>query len=456
MRSKENVLSLYFCWLVLLGYIALTIACGKWSRHTVIKNDAAGYYVYLSSIFVYNDLMQCKFYPHLDSMYNPGDGVVYYAVQQNHETGNFYFKYNYGVALFEAPLFLLIHGFVNLSKLYPSDGYSAPYQLSVALSAVLFSFFALLLLRSFLLSYFSDKVVLITLFIIACGTNFFAQVITQPGLSHTYLFFLYCAILYSTQKLYKTVELKYGLFLGVSLGWCLVTRSIDVFVCAIPLFWIYSQVNNLQDAAMLFKRHYKQMSLVALAIGGFIFIQMLYWKITTNHWYFYTYRKEHFDFNNWQIVNGLFSFRKGWFVYTPLALLGFIGIYFVWKKKELRFYILPITLYFLLTLYFVFCWWQWYYGGSFGCRVLVQSLALLALPMAALVEFVISSGWRTRIVSAIVVLFFVGLNIFQTAQYAKGVIHWQKMNRDYYWKVFGKWSVSDDDKKLLLQTEELH
>lgn len=176
------------------------------------------------------------------------------------------------------------------------------------------------------------------------------------------------------------------------MGWCLVTRSIDVFVCAIPLFWIFPKLDSLQGAVLLFKRHYKQMALATLVIGGFVFVQMLYWKTTTNHWYFYTYRKEHFDFSNWQIVNGLFSFRKGWFVYTPLALLGFIGTYFVLEKKEFRFYLLPITLYFLSTLYFVFCWWQWYYGGSFGCRVLVQSLALLALPMAAVVEFILSSG----------------------------------------------------------------
>lgn len=182
---------------------------------------------------------------------------------------------------------------------------------------------------------------------------------------------------------------------------------------------------------------------------------MLYCKITTNHWYFYTYRREHFEFGNWQIMNALFSFRKGWFVYTPLALLGFIGCFFVWRTKELRFYLLPLVLYFLTTLYVVFCWWQWYYGGSFGCRVLVQSLSLFALPIAAVVEAILSSKKVFRNLFTVVIIFFVLLNIFQTAQYAKGIIHWQKMNREYYWKVFGKWNVSEEDKNLLLQTEEL-
>lgn len=452
---KKNRLSLYFCWLVLLGYFTLTVVGGKWNRHTVIKSDTAGYYAYLSSIFVYHDLLHCQFYPHIDSIYDVGNGVVYYSVQQSHETENFYFKYNYGVALFEAPLFFISHFFTLTTKLFPVDGYSTPYQLSVALSAVLFSFLALLLLRNFLLNYFRDVIVTITLFILACGTNIFAQVITQPGLSHIYLFFLYSAILFTTQKFYETTQWKYLIALSIALGWCVVTRGTDVFILFIPLCWKLTELRNWRSVFSAIQKNGKQILLTVFIISVFVFVQMLYWKITTNHWYFYTYRREHFEFGNWQIMNALFSFRKGWFVYTPLALLGFVGCCFLWRKAELRFYLLPLALYFSITLYVVFCWWQWYYGGSFGCRVLVQSLALLALPIAAVVEAILSSKKVFQNVFTVVILVFVLLNIFQTAQYAKGIIHWQKMNREYYWKVFGKWNVSEEDKKLLLQTEEL-
>lgn len=106
-------------------------------------------------------------------------------------------------------------------------------------------------------------------------------------------------------------------------------------------------------------------------------------------------------------------------------------------------------------LYVVFCWWQWYYGGSFGCRVMIESLAILALPTASLVQFLFKQMKMIKIFSFALLALLISLNVFQTAQYAKGIIHWQKMNKEYYWKVFGKWNVSVKDKELLIQTEEL-
>ena len=38
------------------------------------------------------------------------------------------------------------------------------------------------------------------------------------------------------------------------------------------------------------------------------------------------------------------------------------------------------------ALYGIFCWYQWWYGGGFGSRPLVDTLPLLALPIAVLAE----------------------------------------------------------------------
>ncbi|HLP21724.1 MAG TPA: hypothetical protein VK174_15530 [Chitinophagales bacterium] len=436
--------------------LAITIAGGKWKKHTVLKSDAAGYYVYLPSVFIYNDLLGCRFYPYVDSVYNPGDGVVYYAIQQSPETRNMYFKYNYGVAAFEMPFFLLTHVFVKFTGCYPADGYSAPYQLAVALNAVLFAFLGLLVLRKFLLFWFNEVSVALTLLVIAFGTNYLAQVITQPGLSHVYMFFLHAVVLYSTQQLYATGRPGYLLMLAAALAMVLVTRSSGIFIIIFPLLWKAGGNGVLYLANFLWIR-YKPLVATAISIGiAICMVQLLYWKLTTGHWYFYTYRREYFDFANPEILKGLFSYRKGWFLYTPLALLGFAGLFFVKRRSELRIYLLPFALYFMVTFYVVFSWWQWYYGGSFGSRVMVESLAVLALPIAAFSEFVVKASGLVRFASGLLISFFVLLNVFQTGQYAKGIIHWQKMNKDYYWRVFGKMEVTDADKELLKTTEELN
>ncbi len=86
---------------------------------------------------------------------------------------------------------------------------------------------------------------------------------------------------------------------------------------------------------------------------------------------------------------------------------------------------------------------------------MVESYALLALPIGALFEDIFAAKKSIKAVTLFLTGLLILLNLYQTAQYAKGVIHWQKMNREYYWRIFGKWNVSNEDKRLLLKTEEI-
>lgn len=453
--AKLNRWSLLVCYCFLFFVFAITVAGRKWQKHTVLKSDAAGYYAYLPAIFIYNDLFSFEHYPQIDSLYNPGDGVVYYAVQRYPATGKFYLKYNWGVSAFELPPFLLAHTFALLSGIYPADGYSAPYQFMIAISAVLYSFLALLLIRRLLLYWFADGVVAVVLLIIAFGTNYLAQVITQPGLSHVYMFFLYSLILYSAQQ-FTIARGSCALFCLIT-GMAMVplTRASGIFVVVLPLFWKVGDKYFLKELASHIKS--KPFLSGVICITGLMLIscQLIYWHQATGHWLFYTYRREYFDFANSHIIDGLFSYRKGWFVYTPLALLGFAGMVALWYNKQMRFYLLPVLLYFCVTIYIVFSWWQWYYGGSFGCRVMVESLAILAIPIAALLSWVNNKKTWQKVAFGAVISLGILLNLFQTYQYGKGIIHWQKMSKEYYWRVFGKLSVTDADRDLLNNTEEL-
>ena len=55
--------------------------------------------------------------------------------------------------------------------------------------------------------------------------------------------------------------------------------------------------------------------------------QMVYWKLHTGNLLFYTYGEEKFFWNDPKVLEGLFSFRKGWLVYSPLMLLSLTGIF---------------------------------------------------------------------------------------------------------------------------------
>ena len=162
--------------------------------------------------------------------------------------------------------------------------------------------------------------------------------------------------------------------------------------------------------------------------------QLVYWKYSTGSWVYYSYGEEGFYFNHPHIIDGLFSYRKGWFIYTPLMLFFVIGFFFM--RKRIPELLLPLSIFLLLNIYVVFSWWCWWYGGSFGARPMIDSYGLLALPFATLLEKVISRKKWQKIMASVFLLFFIYMNLFQTRQYRTSMIHWDSMTKQAYWKVF--------------------
>ena len=184
--------------------------------------------------------------------------------------------------------------------------------------------------------------------------------------------------------------------------------------------------------------------------------QMIYWKIRTDHLMFFSYGSaERFFWTDPQIMNLLFSYRKGWFVYTPVMLFAVAGLIFILKQKTNGFK-LPILIYMAINIYMLSCWWCWWYGGGFGMRALVQAYALLAIPLAAFYQYVFSFEFKkqlfvplVKIVTIVLLSGFLCLNILQTYQYdhpaGQKLMHYDSMSKAAYWRIFGKFSLSDED-----------
>ena len=446
---KRVSFSLLVCWLFLLATIWTAVSIGKWKKQIILKWDVSSYYLYLPATFLYRDLMHLEFYPAIDSVYHPSDRVKGYAITPYHLTQKKIIKYPLGVALFEIPGFAGASLWCSLDSSHPADGWSEPYQLAIALNSILFVFLGLLFLRRFLRVYFNELATTVALLIVAFGTNLFFYTAIEPGFSHPYLFSLYCAILWFTQRWYQRPSLLDSIIVGFSIGLATIIRPTDILIALYPILWFSLSGSSRSVWWIHWKRAWWK---VLIAFGCLmlpLLLQMAYWKATTGFWLYYSYEGEGFNFHDWHLIDGLFSYRKGWFIYTPLAMLGFIGLFFVWKKRSLSFYLLPSVCYFLLTLWLTFSWWMWWYGGSFGARVMVQSVALLAFPIAALVERSMRSGSLWKSILILIITAGITLNLFQSWQYNKAIIHWGNMNKEYYWRVFGKTTYTSEDLKLL-------
>ncbi|HLO70030.1 MAG TPA: hypothetical protein VK167_04125, partial [Flavipsychrobacter sp.] len=122
--------------------------------------DNLGYYMYLPGIFIYHDIDKLEWMPAIDAKYGMTGGSFYQA--EKLEDGNYVDKYLGGVAIMQLPFFAGAH-FVAQQYGYPTDGFSPPYQYTVAFAAIFYALLGLFLLRRFLLKYFDDKSVAISI-----------------------------------------------------------------------------------------------------------------------------------------------------------------------------------------------------------------------------------------------------------------------------------------------------
>jgi hypothetical protein len=177
--------------------------------------------------------------------------------------------------------------------------------------------------------------------------------------------------------------------------------------------------------------------------------QMIYWREMTGQWLYFSYGSdERFFFGDPAVLKGLFSWRKGLFIYTPLLLFSFAGIFILWIRRSPH--ALAVTIFTALNIYIIFSWWCWWYGGGFGQRAFIDSYALMAVAAAALLSVPLTAG-RIWLKSMILSLFLLlmSLGIFNNFQYYHGAIHWDSMTREAYLDSFGRVRPSPHFHELL-------
>jgi ABC-type multidrug transport system fused ATPase/permease subunit len=430
-------------------FICSYIVINRTQINDVFYNfDRSGYYSYLPALFIYHDVGTLSFYAPMAEKYNFGGGPRYGMHEM--PNGKRVNKYAIGASLFEMPTFLMAHAFCLATGKYDADGYSDPYEYALIFNSIIWSFIGLLILRRFLLRYFTDPIVAITIACIGFGTNFYCHAAFEQGMSHNFSFVLFASILLYTEKWLTDKSTNAIYALGIILGLIAITRPVNVIVVLIPLLWKVHNKRTAQERAELLSSQYKHILnafILCVFVAG---MQMAYWKYTGGSWLFYSYQGEHFDFTDPYIIKGLFSFRKGWFVYTPMAFIGMVSLFYTPKQ-----YTPAIITFFAIMIYVVFSWENWYYGGSFGARPLIETLPLLALPLAFLTKKIVSK--RRALYTAaysLLLAFLIAVNLFQSYQYVKGTIHYDRMTYQYYMRVFGKIKASEEDWKHLMPQQE--
>lgn len=395
-------------------------------RGQVINSDGLGYYDYLPSVFIYNDLHKTE----KETTANP----VYHDLRDDYLVefeGRKVDKYPCGVAVMISPIFLAAHAYALISN-NEADGYTKPYQFSVFLAALLFGFAGLLYLRKLLQFYTSSPwLIFVVQAITVFATAIPHFIYFDSSYSHIYSFFAVTAFLYHIKAFSTGLNRNNLIAAGILYGLIVILRQPNGIILVFIPFLLGSWNTCKSFIRELFSRI--GLLLVAVASAGLVMgIQLLAWYVQTGHPLVYSYQGEGFNFLHPEIINVLFSYRKGLFIYTPVLLIAMAGSLY-WIKEKRYFEFAAWFLFFLSVTYIISAWWCWHYGCSYGQRPYVDFYSVFSFPLLNLLQH---ARLILRLTLALVLAFVVYLNIIQTWQYKSYIFDWIEMDRTKYWEVF--------------------
>jgi len=214
-------------------------------------------------------------------------------------------------------------------------------------------------------------------------------------------------------------------------------------VVLVPLLWNVRNKADFIHKLQLFYQNWRSVLAAGLIIFGFGALQLIYFKVFTGKFLFNSYGNnagEGMEFFTPYLTQVLFSFRKGWLIYTPVmvfALAGFVTLY-----KDMRNQFLSVFIFFVIAFYVVASWSCWWYADCYSQRALIPMYVFLSLPLGSLIENVFQKQkiiWRIFLVFVLAGL--VVFNLFQSWQFLNGIIHTSRMTKPYYKSVFLKTSI---------------
>jgi hypothetical protein len=430
--------------LILTGLLIINNNLSYWKKENrVIIWDVVSYYGYLPAAFIFDDLTM-KF----TEDYKGDKKFTIWAKKT--DTGNYVLKTSMGPAILYSPFFFPAHSYAQKYG-YNTGGYSEPYKFALTLSSVFYVFIGFIFLRKLLLKFYSELTTGIVLIALFLGTNLLWYSSYEAAMPHTQSFMLLTLFIYYSIKWHEKRKLKYAFILGISIGLISLIRPTNILIALFFIFYNFTKLSDTKKQINLFLKNYKHIILIILLTFIIWIPQFLYWKKVTGHYLYFSYTDEGFFFNNPQILNGLFSFRKGMLIYAPVLIFSLIGIPVLLKKAKPSF--IGISIFTILNIYIIFSWWAWWYGGSLGQRAIIDSYAILALPLAAIFEYLIKQRKLVIIPFLVIFSLTILMGVYHTYLYKTGAIHWDGMTKEAYFDSFGRLKPSGKFYTLIKQPD---
>ncbi|MCO5258654.1 MAG: hypothetical protein M9916_00740 [Crocinitomicaceae bacterium] len=401
------------------------------NKEIFILADGRGYYEYLPALFIYHDIkldyldtIQTDFYTQENTL----------PIFLDFNSGKRINKYYIGTALMQSPFFFIAHQLAKSSNLYKADGYSLIYQKWILYSTIFYMFLGMICLRLFLKTYqINSWWIFISQLILLFATPLLYYTIYDPAYSHTYSFFLIGWFLLAVRNYFiseKPINLVIALFV---FGLITIVRPINILIILFTPLLANSPSEFLSKVVQLFKSHIYYFLIGVLLCVLLFSMQFYILYLQTGNPLNYNYGEEGFNFSSPHIIDFLFSYRKGFFLWTPiwfvLFVLGFIHLFL--QKKF--YHLIAFLSAFMLLVYVLSSWYAWSYGGSIGQRPMIDFYAAFSF---LFIPIFVQGNKLSKIFLLLCTPFLIFVMQIQIFQYIKAIISWDYMDKEKYWEVF--------------------
>ena len=388
-----------------------------WPR--IYAVDSVEYYAYLPSFFFDRDLDFTNEYTRLHAL-NPRAGIAGALLEERDRlTGRPINVAPVGTAILWSPAFLLAHGGVTLARLLgapvAADGFSAPYTWAVALATALYGLLGLLLAYRLARQYAGmwPSAVAVIVCWLASPVVFFMFV--SPPWSHVPALFvtaLFIVVWHRTRGARSAGQWAMLGLLGGLMTLCREQLGLFLLLPALESLGIYGKLvlaRRWHTTVRLFGHHLLFLLVIALTLVP----QFLAYRALNGRWGPSTTVSGKLNWWSEHFFGTLIDPAHGAFLWTPVWLLGLVGLALLWRRD--RFLVAALGVAFLAQVYLNGAFGTtWHLTGSFGFRRLIEATPIFVLGLAVLLDRL----RPPRLITAALAVLLIGWNFGLIAQWS--------------------------------------
>jgi hypothetical protein len=131
-------------------------------------------------------------------------------------------------------------------------------------------------------------------------------------------------------------------------------------------------------------------------------------------------------------------------------IFAFVGFYQLFKRNKGVF--VPLILISFFHIYLIASFTSLV---AFGWRAFIELYLVLAIPLAFFIAAVQRSKLYIRIAVYSIILAMTVLNLFQVWQLNNGILDGYRMTKEYYFRIFAKTNITEEDRKYMLVERSL-